>query len=57
MTWSPQRIKASAAWQNITSTDMSVPEVKCGLPTPAPAFNSPAVTARSEPRYRPSLAA
>ena len=25
--------------------------------TPAPAFNSPAVTARSEPRYRPSLAA
>ena len=27
------------------------------LPTPAPAFNSRAVTARSEPRYRPSLAA
>ena len=27
------------------------------LPTPAPAFNSGAVTARSEPRYRPSLAA
>ena len=27
------------------------------LPTPAPAFNSPAVTARPEPRYRPSLAA
>ena len=25
------------------------------LPTPAPAFNSPAVTARSEPRSRPSL--
>ena len=27
------------------------------LPTPASAFNSGAVTARSEPRYRPSLAA
>ena len=38
----------SLAWSN--QNDPS-------LPTPAPAFNSPAVTARSEPRPHPSLAA